>query len=309
MPSPAFPHRHLLGIAQLSAADISLILDEAEGWLEFNRGPRRRLDRMAGLCQVNAFFENSTRTLLSFEMAGKKLGAEVVNMHVAQSSVQKGESLVDTAQTINAMRPDIFVMRHGEDGAAAQVAAVMDCPVVNAGDGRGEHPSQALLDALTIRRRFGRVEGLTIAICGDILHSRVARSNMLSLTRLGASVRVVGPPSLLPSDLPSEIASFTDFDAGIARADVIMMLRIQRERMQSALSETLGAGYHAAYGLDRARLNACAPDAVVMHPGPMNRGIEISGDVADDPERSLVLQQVEAGVAVRMAILDLLTRR
>ncbi|QPQ56208.1 aspartate carbamoyltransferase catalytic subunit [Allosphingosinicella flava] len=304
----AFPHRHLLGIAQLSAADIRLILDEAEGWLEFNRGPRRRLDRMAGLTQVNAFFENSTRTLLSFEMAGKKLGAEVVNMHVARSSVQKGESLADTAKTINAMRPDVFVMRHALDGAAAEVAALMDCPVVNAGDGRGEHPSQALLDALTIRRHFGRTEGLTVAICGDILHSRVARSNMLSLPRLGATVRAVGPAALLPDTLPAGIESYTDFEAGIAGADVVMILRIQRERMIAAVSEGLG-DYHALYGLTRERLKGVPPHAVVMHPGPMNRGVEIDGDIADDPGRSLILQQVEAGVAVRMACLDLLTRR
>ncbi|WP_106639404.1 aspartate carbamoyltransferase catalytic subunit [Allosphingosinicella vermicomposti] len=298
----AFPHRHLLGIEQLSADDIRLILDEADNWLEFNRGPRRRLDRMAGLTQVNAFFENSTRTLLSFEMAGKKLGAEVVNMHVAQSSVQKGETLIDTALTINAMRPDIFVMRHASDGAAEEVAAVMDCPVVNAGDGRGEHPSQALLDALTIRRHFGRIEGLTVAICGDIRHSRVARSNLKSLTKLGAHVRLVGPPSLIPQG--SE--GFTNFDEGIEGVDVVMMLRIQRERMDAAMSDSLG-DYHAAYGLTRDRL-AKAPQAVVMHPGPMNRGVEIASDVADDPERSLILKQVEAGVAVRMAILGLLTR-
>ena len=299
----AFPHRHLLGIEQLSADDIRLILDEADGWLEFNRGPRKRLDRMAGLTQVNAFFENSTRTLLSFEMAGKKLGAEVVNMHVAQSSVQKGETLVDTALTINAMRPDIFVMRHASDGAAQDVAAIMDCPVVNAGDGRGEHPSQALLDALTIRRHFGRIDGLTVAICGDILHSRVARSNLKALSKLGANVRLVGPPALLPQG----VDAYTDLDEGIAGADVVMMLRIQRERMDAALSGSLG-DYHAAYGLTRARLGRAAPGAVVMHPGPMNRGVEIASDVADDPERSLILKQVEAGVAVRMAILDLLTR-
>ena len=303
----AFPHRHLLGIAQLSAADITLILDEAEGWLAFNRGPRRRLDRMAGLTQVNAFFENSTRTLLSFEMAGKKLGGDVVNMHVAQSSVQKGESLDDTVKTINAMRPDVFVMRHAQDGAAAEVASLMDCPVINAGDGRGEHPSQALLDALTIRCHFGRIEGLTVAICGDILHSRVARSNIIALTRLGATIRVVGPAALLPAGLPEGVASFTDFDAGIADADVVMMLRVQRERMEAALSESLG-DYHALYGLTRARLRHAAPHAVVMHPGPMNRGVEIDGNIADDPERSLILKQVEAGVAVRMACLDLLTR-
>jgi aspartate carbamoyltransferase catalytic subunit len=302
---PSFPHRHLLGIKGLSRDEILLILDEAERWVEFNRRPRRRDDRLAGLTQVNAFFENSTRTLLSFEVAGKRLGAEVVNMHVAQSSVQKGESLLDTAKTINAMRPDVFVMRHGEAGAAGQVVEVMDCPVINAGDGRGEHPTQALLDALAIRRRKGRIEGLTVAICGDILHSRVARSNMLSLTLLGARVRLVGPASLVPED--AGLPAFTDLNQGLEGADVVMMLRVQRERMEEALLRSL-ADYHAHYGLTRERLARAAPDAIVMHPGPMNRGVEIDGELADDPERSAILDQVELGVAVRMACLDLLTR-
>ena len=303
----AFGHRHLLGIEGLSAGDIRSILDEAEQWIAFNRGTRKQDRRLEGLTQVNAFFENSTRTLLSFEIAGKRLGAQVVNMHAAQSSVKKGESLIDTARTINAMRPDIFVIRHGETGAAAEVAAVMDCPVVNAGDGTAEHPTQALLDALTIRRRKKRIEGLKVAICGDIRHSRVAGSNMISLPLLGAEVRVSGPRALLRVQAPRGVVQFEDMDEAIAGADVVMMLRIQRERMEAALADGLG-DYHARYGLTRERLKRAAPDAIVMHPGPMNRGVEIDGELADDRERSVIVDQVEAGVAVRMACLDLLTR-
>jgi len=305
---PDFPHRHLIGIEGLSPGEITFLLDEAEQWIAFNRSVRKLDDRLAGLTQVNAFFENSTRTLLSFEVAGKRLGAQVVNMHVAQSSVQKGETLLDTALTINAMRPDVFVMRHAAAGAAREVASVMDCPVINGGDGWGEHPTQALLDALTIRRRKGRIEGLKIAICGDIRHSRVARSNLLALRVLGGDVRVVGPAALLPSAAElGGVPSFTDFDQGIAGADVVMMLRIQRERMEESLAERLD-DYHDLYGLTRARLAQAAPDAIVMHPGPINRGVEIASDVADDPERSAILEQVELGVAVRMACLDVLTR-
>jgi len=304
MPS-LFPHRHLLGIEGLSASDLGLILDEAEPWIGFNRGARKADERLAGLTQINAFFENSTRTLFSFEIAGKRLGAQVSSFHPAASSVRKGESLIDTALTLNAMRPDILVIRHEADGAAADVAQVMDCPVINAGDGAGEHPTQALLDALTMKRRFGRIEGLKVAICGDIMHSRVAGSNMRALPLLGAEVRLVGPESLLPArtDLPL----FTDLDEGIEGADVVMVLRIQRERMEEAFPDTM-IDYHNQYGLTRARLDAHAPGAIVMHPGPMNRGVEIDAELADDPKRSAILEQVEMGVAVRMACLDLLTR-
>jgi len=298
-----FPHRHLLGIEGLSAADILMILDAAEPWIAFNRGARKADERLAGLTQINAFFENSTRTLFSFEIAGKRLGAQVSNFHPAASSVRKGESLIDTALTLNAMRPDILVIRHEADGAAAEVAGLMDCPVINAGDGTGEHPTQALLDALTIRRRLGRIAGLKVAICGDIRHSRVAGSNMRALPLLGAELRLVGPAALLPGD--SGLPTFTNFDEGIAGADVVMMLRIQRERMAEVFPDS---DYHARYGLTRARLDAHAPHAIVMHPGPMNRGIEIDGALADDPQRSAILEQVELGVAVRMACLDLLTR-
>jgi aspartate carbamoyltransferase catalytic subunit len=300
-----FPHRHLLGIEGLSAFDLVTILDAAEPWIAFNRGARKADGRLAGLTQINAFFENSTRTLFSFEIAGKRLGAQVSSFHPAASSVRKGESLNDTALTLNAMRPDILVIRHEADGAAAQVAQVMDCPVINAGDGRGEHPTQALLDALTIRRRLGRIEGVTVAICGDIRHSRVANSNIKALPLLGAEVRLVGPAALLPVD--AGLPCFTDFDDGIAGADVVMMLRIQRERMEQAVAGSLG-DFHALYGLTRARLDAHAPAAIVMHPGPMNRGVEIDGELADDPARSAILEQVELGVAIRMACLDLLTR-
>jgi len=300
-----FPHRHLLGIEGLSAADILQILDAAEPWIAFNRGARKADKRLAGLTQINAFFENSTRTLFSFEIAGKRLGAQVSSFHPAASSVRKGESLIDTASTLNAMRPDILVIRHEAEGAAADVAAIMDCPVINAGDGTGEHPTQALLDALTMRRRFGRIAGLEVAICGDIVHSRVAGSNIKALPLLGARVRLVGPAGLLPAG--TGLPRFTDFDEGIKGADVVMMLRIQRERMEETFPDSL-IDYHASYGLTRARLDAQAPGAVVMHPGPMNRGVEIDGELADDAARSAILEQVELGVAIRMACLDLLTR-
>jgi aspartate carbamoyltransferase catalytic subunit len=307
VPSP-FPHRHLLGIDQLSAEEILFLLDEAEPWIAFNRGTRKQDERLGGLTQFNVFFENSTRTLFSFEVAGKRMGAQVANFHPGASSVRKGESLIDTALTLDAMRPDVIVIRHEETGAPHVVAESVDCAVINAGDGTGEHPTQALLDALTIRRRKGRIEGLKIAICGDIRHSRVARSNLIALPKLGAEVRVVGPQALLPTD-DAGIPAFTDMDEGIAGADVVMMLRIQRERLEETTDlEDAFLDYHTNYGLTRRRLEKAAPDALVMHPGPMNRGVEIDSEVADDPVRSAILEQVEIGVAVRMAVLDVLTR-
>ncbi|MDE2339840.1 MAG: aspartate carbamoyltransferase catalytic subunit [Alphaproteobacteria bacterium] len=303
-----FPHRHLLGIAGLQPHEIMFLLDEAEQWVALNRQSSKHDDRLAGLTQINAFFENSTRTLLSFEIAGKRLGADVVNMHIAQSSVKKGETLIDTAITLNAMRPDVIVIRHGSSGAVALIADKVDCPVLNAGDGTHEHPTQGLLDALTIRRHKGRIAGLSVAICGDILHSRVARSNIILLTNLGAQVRVVGPPTLLPPALDAlGVEAFTDMDAGIAGVDVVMMLRLQNERMDGAYVPS-AREYHALWGLTRERLAGAAPDALVMHPGPMNRGVEIASDVADDVNRSVIAEQVEMGVAVRMACLDVLTR-
>ena len=301
-----FPHRHLLGIDALSAEDVLFLLDEAEPWVEFNRGARKADQRLAGLTQFNLFFENSTRTLFSFEVAGKRLGAQVANFHPGGSSVRKGESLIDTALTLGAMRPDVMIVRHGETGAPHQVAEVAPCPVINAGDGTGEHPTQALLDALTMRRRKGRIEGLEVAICGDLRHSRVAGSNIRLLPKLGARVRLVAPPALLPEDRRG-LPAFTDLDSGIEGADVVMMLRIQRERMEESVSGSL-ADFHARYGLTMKRLGRAAPDAIVMHPGPMNRGVEIDGEVADHPQRSAILEQVELGVAVRMAVLDVLTR-
>ncbi|HEV2078325.1 MAG TPA: aspartate carbamoyltransferase catalytic subunit [Allosphingosinicella sp.] len=304
----SFPHRHLLGIESLSKDDVLFLLDEAEGWIGFNRGRRKQDDRLSGLTQINCFFENSTRTLLSFEIAGKRLGAQVVNMAVQQSSVKKGESLIDTMRTIDAMQPDAIVVRHDQSGSAAQIAEAVSCPVINAGDGSNEHPTQALLDAITMRRRKGRLEGLKVAICGDILHSRVARSNLLLLAMMGAEVRVVGPPSLLPeAEALNGASAHTDLDEGIAGADVVMMLRIQRERMQAAVAGSLD-DFHNRYGLTWDRLRYAAPDALIMHPGPMNRGVEIESSVADHSERSAILEQVEIGVAVRMACLDVLTR-
>ncbi len=288
--------------------EILFLLDEAEKWVSLSRQAAKHDDILRGLTQINAFFENSTRTLLSFEIAGKRLGADVVNMHAAQSSVKKGETLIDTAITLNAMKPDVIVIRHGSSGAVALIADKVDCPVLNAGDGRHEHPTQALLDALTIRRRKGSIQGLRVAICGDVLHSRVARSNILALTSLGAEVRVVAPATLMPARLDAmHVAGFTDMDAGLDGCDVVMMLRLQNERMDGSLIPS-AREYHALYGLTYDRLKAAKPDALVMHPGPMNRGVEIASDVADDVNRSVIAEQVEMGVAVRMACLDVLTR-
>ena len=304
-----FPHRHLLGIAGLQPHEIMFLLDEAEQWIDMNRAASKHDSRLEGLTQINAFFENSTRTLLSFEIAGKRLGADVVNMAAATSSLKKGETLIDTAVTLNAMRADVIVIRHGASGAVGLIADKVDCPVLNAGDGRHEHPTQALLDALTIRRRRGSVAGQIVAICGDILHSRVARSNILALTSLAAQVRVIAPPTLMPPAIAElGVTPFTDFDEGLGGADVVMMLRLQNERMAGGFIPSTRE-FHALYGLTAERLKRAAPDALVMHPGPMNRGVEITSEVADHPTRSAITEQVEMGVAVRMACLDVLTRR
>jgi aspartate carbamoyltransferase catalytic subunit len=304
-----FPHRHLTGISGLQPHEIAFLLDEAEQWVDMNRRASKHDDRLAGLTLINAFFENSTRTLLSFEIAGKRLGADVVNMHAAQSSVKKGETLIDTAMTLNAMRADIIVIRHSSSGAVQLIADKVDCPVLNAGDGWHEHPTQALLDALTIRRRKGRIANMRVAICGDLLHSRVARSNILALTALAAEVRVIAPPTLMPPAIERMgVTPFTDFDAGIEGADVVMMLRLQNERMHGGFIPS-PREYRTLYGLTSERLKRATPDALVMHPGPMNRGVEIDSNVADDPVRSAITEQVEMGVAVRMACLDVLTRR
>ncbi len=300
---PSFSKPHLLGIAGLERPDIDCLLDEAAAWA----GGRAPDGRLSGMTIVNAFFEASTRTLLSFEIAGKRLGGEVVNLAAGQSSLAKGETLLDTALTLDAMRPDLIVIRHQSSGAVALIAEKLGCPVINAGDGRHEHPTQALLDALTIQRRKGRVEGLVVAICGDILHSRVARSNFYLLSALGAEVRAVAPPTLMPQGLEAlGVKPHTRMREGLAGADVVMMLRLQKERMEGALVPS-AREYFSLYGLTRDRLAVAHPDVLVLHPGPMNRGVEIDSGVADDIQRSAITEQVAIGVAVRMACLDLLT--
>ena len=290
----------ILSIDSLDDEQIVEILDQADRFLDDWRSPNRTSDeRLKGKIVFNLFYENSTRTLMSFSTAAHRLGASVVTLPVEQSSVKKGESLDDTAHTLNAMRPDALVIRHSGNGAPAAAAEIMDCPVINAGDGTNEHPTQALLDAATIRSHFGRIEGLTVAICGDIRHSRVAHSNALLLPRLGATVRLAGPPMLMPDEL---IAPHS-VDEAIEGADVVMMLRVQRERLENDLGDAPGE-YLDRYGLTAGRLAKAAPNAVVMHPGPMNRGVEIDGAIADG-DRSLITLQVEYGVAVRMACLDL----
>jgi aspartate carbamoyltransferase catalytic subunit len=288
----------ILSIDSLSGAEIADILDRAELYFSGNRG-RRSNERLSGRIIFNLFYENSTRTAMSFATAAYRLGASAIGLSVEHSSIKKGETLEDTARTLNAMRPDALVIRHRENGAPAAVALIMDAPVLNAGDGTNEHPTQALLDAATIRQRLGRIEGLKVAICGDIRHSRVARSNAKLLPRLGAEVRLAGPPALMPDGIPQ-----LSVDEAIAGADVVMMLRVQRERLEEDLGDSPGE-YLSRYGLTAKRLATSSPRAVVMHPGPMNRGVEIEDRVADDPERSLITLQVEMGVAVRMACLEM----
>jgi aspartate carbamoyltransferase catalytic subunit len=304
---PLFPHRHLLGIEGLSAADIEMLLDLAEAAIEVSRQVEKKRSTLRGRTLINLFFETSTRTQSSFELAGKRLGADVMNMSVATSSVKKGETLLDTAVTLNAMRPDIIVVRHAQAGSVHLLARKVDCAVVNAGDGAHEHPTQALLDALTVRRNKGRIADLTVAICGDILHSRVARSNILLLSALGARVRVVGPSTLLPPGIERMgVEVFRDMRAGLQEADIVMTLRLQRERMQGGYIPS-AKEYFRFFGLDEAKLKYAKPDALVMHPGPMNRGVEIDSGVADG-ERSLIREQVEMGVAVRIAVLEALAQ-
>jgi aspartate carbamoyltransferase catalytic subunit len=300
-----YPHRHLLGINGLSPADIENLLDRADAAVAISRQPEKKTSTLRGRTQINLFYEASTRTQSSFEIAGKRLGADVMNMSVASSSVKKGETLIDTAMTLNAMRPDILIIRHSSAGAAALLAQKVSCSVVNAGDGAHEHPTQALLDALTIRRAKGQITQLTIAICGDILHSRVARSNIILLNALGARVRVVAPSTLLPSgirDMGVEV--FGDMKEGLAGADVVMMLRLQRERMAGAFVPSVRE-YFRYFGLDSEKLKAAREGALVMHPGPMNRGVEIASEIADGPQ-SVIQEQVEMGVAVRMAVMEAL---
>jgi aspartate carbamoyltransferase catalytic subunit len=304
-----FPRRHFISAADLNRLEAGELLDLADGFVALNRQKAKKLDLLKGRTLMNLFFENSTRTQSSFELAGKRLGADVVNMSPRASSMSKGETLIDTAVTLNAMQPDLLVVRHGSSGAASLLAQKVGCSVINAGDGQHEHPTQALLDALSMRRAFGRVEDLTVAICGDILHSRVARSNVILLQMLGARVRLVGPPTLIPSGADRWGAEvFHDMRAGISGVDVVMMLRLQLERMTGALVPSTREYFHF-YGLDREKLARAAPGVRVMHPGPMNRGVEIDSAVADDPAVSLIQDQVEMGVAVRMAVLATLAAR
>jgi len=303
-----FPHRHLLAIEGLEPPYIADLLDLAENYALLNRQGKTQRDLLRGRTLINLFFEDSTRTRTSFELAGKRLGADIVNMSVSTSSVNKGETLLDTASTLNAMNTDLLVIRHGQSGAPALLSQKVEAAVINAGDGTHEHPTQALLDALTIRRRKGRLEGLTVAICGDVLHSRVARSNIHLLLAMNARVRVVGPPTLIPAEAARlGVEVHHSMRTGLADVDVVMMLRLQKERMTGGLVPS-AREFFRFYGLDAEKLAHAKPDAIVMHPGPMNRGVEIDSAVADDPVRSVIGEQVEMGVAVRMAVLDVLAR-
>ena len=309
MTATSFSHRHLLGVEDLSPADITAYLDRADGYVEMNRAARKKRDTLKGLTQINLFFESSTRTQMSFELAGKRLGADVMNMPVKSSSLSKGETLIDTAMTLNAMRPDLLVVRHADSGAVNLLAQKVNCAVVNAGDGRREHPTQALLDALTIRRRKGRLHRLNIAICGDILHSRVARSNIWLLGKMENRVKVIAPPTLLPPGIEKlGVEVYEDMEKGLEGCDVVMMLRLQLERMSGAFVPSTREYFHR-YGLNLEKLSRAKEDVIVMHPGPMNRGVEIASELADDLNRSVIQEQVEMGVAVRMAVLETLAER
>jgi aspartate carbamoyltransferase catalytic subunit len=311
MPSSSRPRllkgQHLLAIESTTREEILALLDLAERYIEVSRQIDKRELVLSGRTQVNLFFEPSTRTQSSFEIAGKRLGADVMNMAVSTSALSKGETVLDTAMTLNAMHPDILVVRHQSSGAVELLAQKVSCAVVNAGDGQHEHPTQALLDALTMRRRKSRLEGLVVAICGDILHSRVARSNIHLLAKLGARVRVVAPATLLPPGIAEfGVEVFRSMRDGIAGADVVMMLRLQLERMNGAFVPS-AREYYRFFGLDEEKLALAKPGALVMHPGPMNRGLEIDSNVADGVQ-SVIREQVEMGVAVRMAVLDALAR-
>ncbi len=302
-----FAHRHLLGIEGLSPDDITLLLDRSESYVEQNRQIDKKKSVLRGRTIINLFFEASTRTRTSFELAGKRLGGDVINMSVSTSSIKKGETLIDTAMTLNAMHPDVLVVRHPDAGAAKLLSEKVNCAVINAGDGSHEHPTQALLDALTIRRRTGRLQGLKVAICGDIVHSRVARSNIHLLNTMGARVRLIAPRTLVPEGVERlGVEVFHDMNQGLEDCDIVMMLRLQSERMHSNFFPSIREYFHF-FGLDYEKLASAKPDALIMHPGPMNRGVEIDSEVADDFGRSAIREQVEMGVAVRMACLELLT--
>lgn len=303
-----FRHSNLLGIQGLRAEEITYLLDLSESYVDQNRGTDKKVSNLRGKTVINLFFENSTRTRTSFELAGKRIGADVINMSVASSSIKKGETLLDTAITLNAMHPDVLVVRHPDSGAVKLLSEKVNCAVINGGDGSHEHPTQALLDALTIRRRRGHLEGLTVAICGDVLHSRVARSNIYLLQIMGARVRVVAPPTLLPGAIERlGVEAYHNMREGLKDCDIVMMLRLQTERMQGSFIPSVREYFHF-FGLTYDALKAAKDDALIMHPGPMNRGVEIDSEVADDFGRSVIQEQVEMGVAVRMACLDVLTR-
>ncbi len=303
-----FPHRHLLGIEGLSPDEITLLLDLSESYIEHHRQADKKRAVLRGRTLINLFFETSTRTRTSFELAGKRLGGSVINISFATSAIKKGETLIDTAMTLNAMHPDVLVVRHPDSGAVKLLSEKVNCALINAGDGSHEHPTQALLDALTIRRRKGHLQGLLVALCGDVAHSRVARSNIYLLQTMGARVRVIAPPTLVPAAIERlGVEVFHDMRAGLADCDIVMMLRLQRERMEGSFVPSVHEYFHF-YGLDYDKLSHAKPDALIMHPGPMNRGVEIDSAVADDIDRSVIHEQVEMGVAVRMACLDILTR-
>jgi len=302
-----YPHKHLLGIEGLNPIEITALLDRAESYVEQNRQTNKKRAVLSGRTIINLFFEDSTRTRTSFELAGKRLGGDVINMSVATSSVKKGETLIDTAMTLNAMHPDVLVVRHPESGSVKLLSEKVNCAVINGGDGAHEHPTQALLDALTIRRRVGKIQGLRIAICGDILHSRVARSNIHLLTTMGARVRLIAPRTLIPTGIEHMgVEVFNDMREGLKDCDIVMMLRLQQERMHGNYFPSVREYFHF-FGLDYAKLEGAKADALIMHPGPMNRGVEIDSEVADDFGRSAIHEQVEMGVAVRMAALEILT--
>jgi len=297
--------KHLLGIQDLSINDVNLILDEASAFINLNKSKNKKLDSLSGKTQINLFFEPSTRTQSSFELAGKRLGADVMTMNITNSAIKKGETLVDTAMTLNAMHPDIIVIRHQDSGACNLLSQKVNCAVINAGDGRREHPTQALLDALTIIVRKKKIEGLKIAICGDILHSRVARSNIYLLNMLGAEVNIIAPTNLMPKDIEKfGVNIFSDMKKGLKDCNIVMMLRLQKERMSSSFLAS-NREYYEYYGLTQDKLAYAKNDALIMHPGPMNRGIEIDTNLADDINKSVIREQVELGVAVRMACLKI----
>ena len=304
----SYRHRHLLAIEGLHPPEIEALLDLADSYVLLNRSGKTQRDLLRGRTLINLFYEDSTRTRTSFELAGKRLGADVINMSVSTSSVNKGETLLDTAATLNAMRCDLLVVRHDQSGAPNLLAQKVTSAVINAGDGTHEHQTQALLDALTLRRRRGRLEGLEVAICGDVLHSRVARSNIHLLSAMGARIRVVGPPTLIPAEAASlGVTVHHSMTTGLDGVDVVMMLRLQKERTVRGLVPS-AREYFRFFGLDHEKLARAKPDVLVMHPGPMNRGVEIDSAVADDPAHSVIAEQVEMGVAVRMAVLDTLAR-